>query len=56
MMSAMKSSEWNNMANLQCSAHALHLASCLCEITLIVSYEQVFLVDRVPTVYFFLVR
>lgn len=53
VMSATKSSEWNNMANLQCSAHARHFASCLCEITLIGSYEQVFLVDRGPTVFFF---
>jgi len=52
VMSATKSSEWNNMANLQCSAHARHFTSCLCEITLIGSYEQVFLVDRGPTAFF----
>jgi len=53
LMSATKSSEWNNMANLQCSTHARHFASCLCEIALIGSYEQVVLVDRGATVYFF---
>lgn len=53
VITATKSSEWNNMANLQCSAHARHFASCLCEITLIGPYEQVFLVDRGPTAFFF---
>jgi len=40
-MSGTKSSEWNNMANLQCSAHARPFVSCLCGIKLIGSYEQV---------------
>jgi len=56
VMSATKSSEWNNMANLLCSAHAHHFASCLCEIKLIGSYEQVFSVDHGPRAIFLLVR
>jgi hypothetical protein len=52
-MSATISSEWNNMANLQCLALARHIASCLCEIALIGSYEQVFLVDRELTAFLF---
>jgi hypothetical protein len=56
LKSATKTSEWNNMANLHSSAQARHFASCLCEITLIGSYEQVFSVDHGLRTIFWLVR
>ena len=49
-MSVTKSFEWNNMANfslqrMRVTSLDLTVWLCVCEITLIVSYEHVFLVD-----------